>query len=55
MEGIMKRLKNLLIGLLMGTVLISPALALKWELQCDGNVCCTVNQETGEIGDCEPV
>lgn len=26
-----------------------------WELQCDGNVCCTVCQGSGEIGDCEAV
>jgi hypothetical protein len=26
-----------------------------WELQCDGNVCCTVCQSTGEIGDCQKV
>ena len=26
-----------------------------WELQCDGNVCCTVCQADGKIGDCEAV
>mgnify|MGYP006284185467 CR=1 FL=1 len=24
-----------------------------WELQCDGNVCCTVCQDDGSIGECE--
>jgi len=26
-----------------------------WELKCSGNVCCTVCQADGKIGDCEAV
>lgn len=26
-----------------------------WELQCDGNLCCTVCQTSGEIGGCQKV
>lgn len=27
----------------------------KFELQCDGNVCCSINTSSGEVGDCEKV
>jgi len=26
-----------------------------WELRCNGNICCTVCQATGQIGDCHAV
>lgn len=38
------------------TALVEPGgCAGGWELRCQGNVCCTVCQATGQIGDCAPV
>jgi hypothetical protein len=48
--------RRLLIGFLTGLIftglLVVAHEGKHWKLQCDGNICCTVWPETGEIGDC---
>ena len=64
----MNRMKDFLIGLSSGTAALlmlmafppsASAMVPDWELHCDfGNgyaICCTIDQNTGEIGDCEKV
>jgi hypothetical protein len=61
----MSRARRLLTGAVLGLAFtvagmgfaphaFSSELAAEWKLQCDGNICCTVNEE-GQIGDCKKV
>ena len=47
-------MKSFLVGLLMTLSLAGYVIAhdTKWELQCTETICCSVNQENGQIGDC---
>jgi hypothetical protein len=64
-EAEMSRARRLLKGAALGMAFtvaglgfapnaFSSELADEWKLQCDGNICCTVNGE-GKIGDCKKV
>jgi len=57
----MSNIKRLISGALFGGALLTLAsmtvpsqgfAMAKWVVSCDGNYCCTVNQDTGSVGEC---
>jgi hypothetical protein len=51
----MRKKSRLVVGIVVGLLLASLAVAHeegKFELQCNNGICCTINQENGEIVDC---
>ena len=57
----MSSIKRLVSGAMFGGAILtlaaatvpSQAFALaKWTISCDGNYCCTVNQDNAQVGEC---